>query len=63
MNLPEMWRGLYNEFVKVEVRAPQVGSYPIKRVLESQYRERQWRYLVEIEGLLTPTSQYHVARI
>jgi hypothetical protein len=54
MNLPEMWRGLYNQFVKVEDRSPQESSYRIKRVLESQYRERQWRYLVEIEGLLTP---------
>jgi hypothetical protein len=51
MNLPEMWRGLYNEFVKVEDRSPQESSYRIKRVLESQYRERQWRYLVEIEDL------------
>ena len=49
-----MWRGLYNEFVKVEDRSLQESSYRIKRVLESQYRERQWRYLVEIEGLLTP---------
>jgi hypothetical protein len=39
---------------EVEDRSPQESSYRINRVLESQYRERQWRYLVEIEGLLTP---------